>query len=128
MTGGGSAPASAAGTGDAGGLSTGAKIGIGVGVGLIGVLVLGGIAIFVYRRGKTAGRKEGPQEMDGMGAGYDDEAKPKLAPEAEQPVYELRGSWRGAELEGQHHRVLAELSAEPRNQIESSADVYPGGR
>ena len=120
-----SASTGPSGAGDAG-LSTGAKIGIGVAAGIVGLLLLAGITILIYRRGKRAGRQEQPQEMDG--AEQYEQAKPKLAPEVEQPVYELRGSWRGNELEGHHHSALAELSAEPRSKLEASAGVYPGGR
>ena len=128
-----SRPAStnASGGGDAG-LTTGAKAGIGVGVTLAALLILGGIAIFIYKRGKAAGRRTHvPQEMDGAGQEAT-EAKPKLAPEVnlDQPIYELRGSGAASELEGHRHHqgVLAELSAEPRSRIEASAAAYPGQR
>jgi hypothetical protein len=50
-----SAESSSAPSSGGGGLSTGAKAGIGVGVSIAGLLVLGAIAFFLYRRGISAG-------------------------------------------------------------------------
>lgn len=73
-----------------GALSTGAKAGIGAGAGIVGLILLGVLGWFIYRRGQASARERPP-----VGPTVET-SRPELGDPEPKPV---------PEMEGQHHHV-----------------------